>query len=421
MNATPSRPRLTPHVTAPLRPYSPSRVPSFRAATPLGRPQSPLLSGAITPTGLPGVAQPTLMRHESASKLPTLGMGYTGAAALSAKASAFSPAPRVASPSANAPITAANHPHTWIPADAWKDAPEPLSRTASPFGGAAMARTSSNLAIAAPLFSDQSSPFHSPIGTPLKGTVKMPDVFSSPTKQPIMPRTASTKALLPDDDDDDEFSPFGTGLPKLHHQSTAPALQLNSGAQPFEPFGPSSGTAKSASSLSQGSADYEDALSDGGAGMTPLDVLHQVFTTLPRVELEAALHAAAYDFDGAMALLMTQHANAPRSGASTPGRTASPRPLLNIGGRGLVQANHHAPSAGYFNQGGRNFGPGAGPMYQQQPYAGAGHGHGARTPGGLKMCRYYLNGECRRSDCRFRSVSAHMCCVRLEKLTLFQP
>lgn len=285
-----------------------------------------------------------------------------------------------------------------------------------------MARTSSNLAIAAPLFSDQSSPFHSPIGTPLKGTVKMPDVFSSPSTQPTLARTASIKALIPDDDDDDEFSPFGTGLPKLHHlqhqHSAAPALQLNSGAQPFEPFGPTSGVAKSASSLSQSSAsadhDYEDGLSesegDGGAGMTPLDVLHQVFTTLPRSELEAALHASGYDFEGAMALLMSQHANAPRSGTSTPGRTASPRPLLNIGGRALVQANHHAPSTGYFNQGGRNFGPGPGQgqggmyqqQHQQQPFAGAGHGHGARTPGGLKMCRYYLNGECRRSDCRFR-------------------
>jgi hypothetical protein len=121
--------------------------------------------------------------------------------------------------------------------------------------------------------------------------------------------------------------------------------------------------------------------------MTPLDVLAQVFSTVPRHQLESALHNAGYDFEAAMAMLVAQH-TLPRSGASTPNRVASPRPLIGIDGRGV---NHGlAPNQGYFNQGGRNF---------QGPGAGFG---GPRNVGPTRMCRYFLNGECRRSDCRFR-------------------
>lgn len=430
-----------------MRPYTPSRVPSFRARTPLGRPQSPSIpSGGLTPTS--SLPHSPFSRTESASKLPSLGAGSGGgagigsatspsfvpgvpSASLSAKASAFNPSPRLTSPSVNPPSTAppGSGGHTWIPADAWKDAAaEPPRRTASPFTSApGMVRTASNLAIAAPLFSDQSSPFHSPLGTPAKGTVKIPDVFSSPSAGHgnVGAQAQGQRSFVPAidaDDDDDEFSPFGTGLPKLHHldANNANAYKaLNLGAKPFEPnFGGGSASSGSVSgagtgaggmraSSSGGSLDYEDALEDGGTGMTPLDVLHQVFTGVPRHELEIALHTAGYDFESAMALLVAQHTG-PRSGTSTPGRTASPRPLLGIGGRGIVQTGQHAPTGGYFNQGGRSFAPvpggatGHSSQGYPQPYAGAGHGHGARTPGGLKMCRFFLNGECRRSDCRFR-------------------
>lgn len=255
-----------------------------------------------------------------------------------------------------------------------------------------MTRTSSNLAIAQPLFSGQSSPFHSPIGTPQRSTVKMPDVFASPA----FSRTNS-RGVVPDDDEDDDFNPFGTGLPKLHHQEGSTGL--NTGAKAFEPFdstwNPStvsqSDSGQSYDSVaSGGSFSQEPQEDDAGAGMTPLDVLASVFSTVPRSDLEDALHRASYDFEGAMAILVSTHTH-PRSGSTTPQRVASPRPLLGVGTRGAIALNHSGPKDGYFQQGGRswsgNLSPGLG---------------GTRSPGGgLRMCRYFLAGECRRSDCRF--------------------
>lgn len=274
-----------------------------------------------------------------------------------------------------------------------------------------MARTSSNLAIAAPLFSDPSSPFHSPLGTPNRGTIKMPDVFSSPAIN--VPRISS-RGVIPDDDDDDEFSPFGSGLPKLHHHD---APGLNTDAKTFEPFGtpptdthfgssttlsssiPHSDSSRSHGSRGSGeSSTALDAAEEGldlGAGMTPLDVLCSVFTTVPRTDLEDALHRSGYDFEGAMAILVSQH-TVPRSGSSTPQRVSSPRPLLGVGGRGPMPINHGGPRDEYFQQGGRSFSGG-----NMSPGFG-----GTRSPGGpgTRICRYYLAGECRRSDCRFRCV-----------------
>lgn len=277
-----------------------------------------------------------------------------------------------------------------------------------------MSRTNSNraIAIAAPLFSDQSSPFHSPLGTPNKGTIKMPDFFSSPSlsARATLSRTNSTKGIIPDDDDDDEFSPFGAA-PKFgftQQSNTAGGLRLS--AKPFEPgmpsgriemdgFGSSSTLSSSMphSDSSRGSLDSqgeEAETIEAGTGMTPLDVLHSVFQSVPKSELESVLHQAGYDFEGAMALLVS---HMPRSGASTPQRVASPRPLLlGVGSRGAVQTIHHAPNGGYFDRGGRSFAGGG------QGQGGFGGGAGVRTPGGLRMCRYFLAGECRRSDCRFR-------------------
>ena len=296
---------------------------------------------------------------------------------LSAKANTFNPA--AMSKTASIASTAASDP--------WKDVPsDPISRSASPFGAIGahgMIRTSSNLAISSII--DKSSPFHSPLGTPNRVPIKMPDVFNSPSEGSTFHR----KSIVPDDDDDDDFSPFASGLPKLHHHEQT---GMNSGAKPFEP---SLGSAESAASYGSHSQDSEadgaDEI-DFGSGMTPLDVLSSVFSTVPRPELEDALHRANYDFESAMAILVSSF-NLPRSGASTPGRISSPRPtLLGVGTRGGVSSGHFAPSQGYFNQGGRSF---------------SGHhspGLGTRSPGGqgTRMCRYFLAGECRRADCRFR-------------------
>ena len=227
-----------------------------------------------------------------------------------------------------------------------------------------------------------------------------------------MPRLGS-RNIVPDYDDDDEFSPFGSGLPKLHHHD---ASGLNTDAKVFEPFASppmdaqfgssltlSSSIPHSDSSRSQNSLGSDDSPStqdlaaeealDTAAGMTPLDVLCSVFTSVPRSELEEALHRSGYDFEGAMAILVSQY-TLPRSGSSTPQRVSSPRPLLGVGGRGAMPINHNGPRDGYFQQGGRSYSGG-----NMSPGFGI-----PRSPGGAgtRMCRYYLAGECRRSDCRFR-------------------
>lgn len=273
-----------------------------------------------------------------------------------------------------------------------------------------MTRTGSSRGItAAPLFSDQSSPFHSPLGTPNKGTIKMPDVFSftNLSRAPLS-RTNSTKGIIPDDDEEDEFSPFGNSVPQLR-QPEYSNKGLRMSAKSFEPGRidmdgqfESSSTLSSSMPHSDSSGGSLDSGEDpdgveAGTGMTPLDVLHSVFTSVPKAELESALHASGYDFEGAMAILVSQY-TLPRSGASTPHRVSSPRPmLLGVGSRGAIQTATFAPNGGYFDRGGRSF---SGPPQAQQTLASA--GSGIRTPGGLRICRYFLAGECRRSDCRFR-------------------
>ncbi|KAK4689359.1 hypothetical protein P7C73_g739, partial [Tremellales sp. Uapishka_1] len=406
---TPTRARASPSIVShPLRPYTPTRVPSFRSRTPLGRSHSP--SPALpsqTPhhpssLGLRAEASPTLaagvVGPASSSGYSSAGSPISSPRMLSAKAISFNPSPRPGSAILQSSSSSAVR---FSPSDPWKDVADP-PRSASPFGAISapgMTRTSSNLAIAAPLLSNHNSPFHSPIGTPNKGYIKMPEVYSA--------ERPSSRGILPDDDEDDEFSPFGSTLPKLHHHSQVTSPLLNTSAKPFEPFGsndqyysssdPSSSFESRSDSLIQAQAQElsADELSQVSSGMTPLDVLCSVFTTVPPSELEDALHRAGYDFEGAMAILVSQHAGM-RSGSSTPQRVSSPRPgLLGVGSRGAMPINAHAPSQGYFQQGGRAL---SGTMSPG--------GMGARSPGpqqigGTRMCRYYLAGECRRSDCRF--------------------
>lgn len=147
-----------------------------------------------------------------------------------------------------------------------------------------------------------------------------------------------------------------------------------------------------------------------GEGMTPLDVLQSVFTSLPVGDLEEALHKTGYNFEEAMALLISQNGGtrSGNSGAFTPGREDGPgqfvpnnRPNVFAPGGPASRQREMPPGGGYYQNGGRG-GFGMGGPGNASPRFGMGGGSGTRTPGGLKMCRYYLAGECRRSDCRFR-------------------
>lgn len=431
------------------RPFTPTGVGTLRVRTPLARPHSPATvapgSGTVTPTtttsssslshGLSALAlgrvesalSPTLAPGAPAAPAPASSSGYSSSGSpassprvLNVKAATFNPT-AAAAPTSRHPHISAIQTGFSPSSDPWRDADagggaavNPPARAASPYmfgaaGAHGMVRTASNRAIIAPIISDQSSPFHSPLGTPTRSHMKLGDSFASPTAAVARP---ASRGVVPDDDDDDEFSPFGTGLPKLHHHEPS---GLSTAARPFEPFGagggghqvpeffPSSSASsgatqsdQSTSFESRGSLDPEDDPTQNATlGMTPLDVLSSVFSTVPRRELEDALHRAGYDFEAAMAMLVAQYTH-PRSGASTPQRIASPRPMIGLDGRGAV--HHAAPSQGFFTQGGRGFN--SGPLNPQ-----LGGGVGPRSVGGgggpTRMCRYFLNGECRRSDCRF--------------------
>lgn len=136
-----------------------------------------------------------------------------------------------------------------------------------------------------------------------------------------------------------------------------------------------------------------------GEGMTPLDVLQSVFTSLPVGELEEALQKTAYNFEEAMALLISQNGGTRSGNASTyRDDQQQPRPNVFAPGGPASRSREMQGLGGYYHSGGRS-GFGMGGPGNASPRLGM--GSGTRTPGGLKMCRYYLAGECRRSDCRF--------------------
>jgi hypothetical protein len=262
------------------------------------------------------------------------------------------------------------------------------------------------------------------------------------------------KHMLPDEDDD-EFSPFSN--PQGNSNADSPAKKLLATAKAFDPtklnvptaFGPQGGSNTLGGSFFGGGGmdiaqgDYNDEYSNMtsgmltpggtpmgqsngpgpedpnylGEGMTPLDVLQSVFTSLPTGDLEEALHKTGYNFEEAMALLISQNGGtrSGNSGAVTPhegmmggngmlGAPQANRPNVFAPG-GPASRNRDMPPGGYYQNGGRG-GFGMGGPGNASPRFGMGPS-GTRTPGGLKMCRYYLAGECRRSDCRFRFVRAH--------------
>lgn len=356
------------------------------------------------------------------------------------------------------------------------------SRSASPAPSApSLTRTSSNLAIAAPLTSrgdDIAFAFHggkSP-GSIDTGSNNPATSHGSESEEPgvddIFSSTAnpySRSGLLPDDDDDDEFSPFGSPIRTRVNNISPTAVKLNLTAKAFDPtrlgpggpgvigngnssHDPTSGGMISPSAMALGMAMHSSntgqptgayferessvssngepgsgALTPGGhihgstspsmsstaahmeelsAGMTPLDVLQSVFTSLPAGELEDALARSGYDFEGAMAILIAQNGGA-RSGASTPQRLGSPGPRPGFP-RSASGTFRDGPGSNYFVQGGRAGigGMGTGAI---SPRFGM---SGTRSPGGpmsggvmvvngQRVCRYFLAGECRRADCRF--------------------
>ena len=287
-----------------------------------------------------------------------------------------------------------------------------------------LTRTSSNLAIAAPLVIPSRSP--TPGANVTTFGSRPNSRLGAPSRPPF------------EDEDDDEFSPFGK---RINIQHSAAATVGNSNKTTSEE-GSSAGTDAPALGGAASAEDEPDPcaypypehllggmedqapylggsgdMMDGRDGMTPFDVLQSVFgNSLAPGELEDALGRNGWDFEGTMQYLVDRQQQ-PHRGQEQRGDGALPTPPPSQGQH--LSSGYNAPYAagpgrggpapgnyGHkvmvvpreqigFMRGGRP-GPGfpSGPMPRQQQAGGPG------LRGG-RVCRYFLAGECRRADCRF--------------------
>lgn len=223
------------------------------------------------------------------------------------------------------------------------------------------------------------------------------------------------------DEEEDDFSPFGslpahTGSPSLHH------------LQPEDPTWASSsvsaGSYSSSTSFPQMTMGEMDELYAASgvmgeeysqAGMTPMDLLCSIFTGLSTHEVEVALHKHGYDFESTMAHLMVSSSST-TAAAAEDASGLPPLPTTTTSSAVPITsplAKPFVPREGYVVAGGRN---GAIPIRPPSPsssfgLSGVGGVKGAGGGFGGRVCRYYLNGECRRADCRFRSIPSSLSSV----------
>ncbi|KAH9888916.1 hypothetical protein C8Q73DRAFT_708658 [Cubamyces lactineus] len=355
----------------PNRPDTPNSAPSSPLAMIFRRPHTPLTSPLGTQaqpasyisarSDSPG-ASPIITHAQFAVSLPSSPM--SSPRLLNAKASEFRPIPRPLSAASSNPGSLAA-----LRAD-----------TPSPDLWAPPSRPTSKLAIAAPLTPD-----------------------SSLLPRAITPNSSLRSSMRPDehDDDDDPFDPFAARtIPRSFHSSTSDELlwgnspisssSLSAEDSPFAHMYGNNGDHNGHSYEGQQAQKQDDEMDPEVAamltdGMTPFDVLSSVFgATLAPSELEEALAANGYDFERAMTWLVD------RSLPSHP--TPSQPRVQSVGNRVmLVQRDGH----GGIVRGGRAA------FHGPQGRNGGRFVNGRAAPGGNRVCRYFLAGECLRADCRF--------------------
>lgn len=371
----------------PARPDTPSSAPPSPLALVFRRPHTPVTSPLAGGTAQPSSYMSAKSDYSSPQSSPILAHAQATHAhaqftaslpasplssprMLNAKASEFRPIPR--------PLSAASsNPGTMLRAET--PSPDLWAHSSSP-------RATSNLAIAAPLIADQS---HMPrAGTP------------SSLRSSLRPGE--------DEDDEDPFDPFASkSLPRSFHSitvsdfdsaqwsnlSTSPEDHRSPDAPLHYPYPYVYGLSEpNGHSLPEDTAEMEaEAAAMLTDGMTPFDVLSSVFgSTLAPSELEDALAANGYDFERAMAWLVDR---------ALPATAQSPQiRMQSMGGRvTLVSRDNATPMRG----GGRGAypNPGSPPSRPGARFAG-----GRAAPGGNRVCRYFVAGECLRADCRFRYV-----------------
>jgi hypothetical protein len=207
-----------------------------------------------------------------------------------------------------------------------------------------------------------------------------------------------------DDEEDDPFDPFATAkaggalafgdahahepdAPSWADSSTSAASSLGAEDQRLLSFG-SPEQAHAIAAVLEGSDEEEsEAQAVLTGGMTPFDVLSSVFgTTLAPSELEDALANNGYDFEKAMAWLVEKALPPPVAPKAAAAAAVAGQ------GRGGVFVGRDGPRGGRADV--RGAGPPGAPRYA----------NGRPAPGGNRVCRYFLAGECLRADCRFRWV-----------------
>ncbi|KAL0060888.1 hypothetical protein AAF712_012352 [Marasmius tenuissimus] len=363
----------------PARPETPVSAPSSPLAQVFRRPHTPLTS----PLALSGAATSYMTARSDYSVSPSSSpiLSHAHATQAHAQFTASLPASPLSSPrllNAKAhefkpivrPLSAASS----NPGPNRTETPSPDLWAHSPF------RASSNLAIAAPLLPDQTSYTRSLTPSSLRSPLRHNGEDEDEDQDPFEvfgPKPFSAA------DFDTQWSNSNTSLSPddIHYIDTHPSL--NPHAIPFEvPDWNEFAYNEEANPMGSSEEDPENngALTDG---MTPFDVLSSVFgSTLAPSELEEALAENAYDFERAMQWLIER-------ALPQVSPTANPLKMQQMGGRvTLVSRDLRGVNRGGY----QNSGPGrTGPRYV----------NGKPVPGGNRVCRYFVAGECLRADCRF--------------------
>ncbi|CCM00379.1 uncharacterized protein FIBRA_02409 [Fibroporia radiculosa] len=353
------------------RPDTPNSAPSSPLAMIFRRPHTPLTSplGAqnqassyVTARSESPGTSPLIAHAQFTASLPASPIGSPRS--LNAKANEFKPIPRpLSAASSNPGSLSALRAETPSP-DLWAHNPP---------------RPTSKLAIEAPLTPE-----------------------SALLPRALTPSSSLRSFMRPDDhsDEEDPFDPFAaSNLPRSFHP-TSSRLDAQWGSSPGSvpslslddvPFaGP---TGSDVSFSQEGLSQHNEEVDSESAalltdGMTPFDVLSSVFgATLAPSELEEALANNGYEFERAMNWLVD------RSMASPTTNSGPPR-IQSMGNRVIMISRDGQNGVVRGGRGG--FGLGAPVMRNGQRF-----GNGRTVPGGNRVCRYFLAGECLRADCRF--------------------
>lgn len=347
------------------RPETPISAPGSPLAMIFKRPHTPLTSplgiqqqsaSYMTARSESPSISPLITHAQFTASLPASPIGSPRS--LNAKAHEFKPIQRPLSAASSNPGSLAQLRAETPSPDLWAHNPS---------------RPTSKLAIAAPLTPD-----------------------SALLPRALTPSSSLRSSMRPGEnsDDEDPFDPFAQGnVPRSFHPVGSELdSQWSNSPLSLSPDDPRyiSGGGGDAAYPAQGDEDMDpEAAAMLTDGMTPFDVLSSVFgATLAPSELEDALAQNGYDFERAMTWLVDRSLSSPAQPAGPPRIQSMGNRVMMVGrdANGIVRGGRGgfgSPNA----PGGRN---------------GQRFVNGRPVPGGNRVCRYFLAGECLRADCRFR-------------------